>query len=69
MGKKLVSILIPCYNAEKYLDDCLNAILNQSYDNIELIIVNDGSTDNSEKIIDSYYKKFNNFSKKLIKIN
>ena len=69
MEKGLVSILIPCYNCEKYLEDCLLAILNQSYSKVEVIIVNDGSTDNSEKIIDKYTKLFDNFGKKIIKIN
>lgn len=42
-----VSIIIPCYNAEKYIKDCIFSALNQVYTNIEVIIVNDGSTDNS----------------------
>lgn len=46
-----VSIIVPVYNAENYITDCLNSILNQSYSNIELIIINDGSTDSSETII------------------
>lgn len=69
MLKDLVSIVIPCYNAEKYLNDCLSALLNQTYKKIEVIIVNDGSTDNSEKIIDSYEKKFKKNNMKLLKIN
>lgn len=44
---KLVSIIVPIYNAEKFIDKCLNAIVNQSYQNIEIILVNDGSTDQS----------------------
>lgn len=69
MEKGLVSIVIPCYNAEKYLDDCLSALLNQTYKKLEVIIVNDGSTDNSENIIDNYIGKFKNNGMKLIKIN
>ena len=69
MNDELISIVIPCYNAEAFLDDCLKAILNQTYKNIELIIVNDGSTDNSEKIIDSYKDKFEKKKIKFIKIN
>lgn len=69
MKKELISIVIPCYNASEFLDDCLKSILNQTYENIELIIVNDGSTDNSEEIIDSYKKKFDKKKINLIKIN
>lgn len=48
------SIIVPVYNVEKYLKKCLDSILNQSYDNFEVIIINDGSTDSSEEIIKSY---------------
>lgn len=65
----VVSVMIPCYNGEKYIDKCLTSLLNQTYDNIEVIIVNDGSTDTSENIIDSYINKFKNSGKKLIKLN
>lgn len=47
----LVSVIIPVYNKEKYLKDSILSVLNQTYSNIEVIIINDGSTDNSEKII------------------
>lgn len=69
MKDDLISILIPCFNAEQFLVDCLEALINQSYQNIEVIIVNDGSTDNSENIIDSYVTKFKDKRKKLIKLN
>ena len=46
-----VSILIPLYNAEKYISETIDSVLNQKYENWECIIVNDGSTDNSEKIV------------------
>ena len=46
----LISIVIPIYNAEKYLEECLNSIKNQTYKNIEVIMVNDGSKDDSETI-------------------
>lgn len=57
MQKKLVSILIPFKNTATYLDDCLQSILNQSYKNWELIIVDDASTDNSFNIVNAYAEK------------
>lgn len=55
----LISIIIPIYNAEKWIERCINSILNQNYTKIELILVNDGSTDSSGRICDSYEKKDN----------
>lgn len=55
--KDLVSILVPCYNGEKFLDRCFECLLKQTYKNIEIIVVNDGSTDNSENIILKYKKE------------
>ena len=49
-----ISVLIPVYNAENYLKKCIESVLNQVYKNLEIIIVNDGSTDSSQKIIDEY---------------
>lgn len=54
-----VSIIIPCYNAEKYIEETIKSVLNQTYKNWELIIVNDGSTDNSATILNQYLKKDN----------
>ena len=55
----LLSIIIPAFNIEQYISRCLDSIINQSYKNIEIIVVNDGSTDNTGDIIDSYVKKDN----------
>lgn len=63
-----ISVIVPVYNVEKYLDNCLNSLANQTLKDIEIIIVNDGSTDNSQKIIDKYVKKFSNF-KSFVKEN
>ena len=51
------SIIVPVYNVEKYLEKCLESILNQTFKDFEAIIVNDGSTDNSQEIIDKYVNK------------
>lgn len=55
--KELVSIVVPIYNVEKYLGRCVDSILAQSYENLELILVNDGATDNSSKIAREYEAK------------
>ena len=52
-----ISIIIPVYNTEKYLVKCIDSLLYQSLEDIEIICVNDGSTDNSQKILDNYAKK------------
>ena len=49
-----ISIIVPVYNVEKYLKRCIDSILNQSFTDFELILVDDGSTDNSGEIIDEY---------------
>lgn len=52
-----VSIIVPVYNTKSYLDKCLNSIINQTLKEIEIIVINDGSTDNSQAIINQYVKK------------
>lgn len=52
-----ISIIVPVYNSEKYLRKCLDSLINQTFKDIEIIMINDGSTDNSEKIIKEYQKK------------
>lgn len=55
--KELISVIVPVYNVEKYLPECIESILNQSYKNIEIILVDDGATDSSGKICDLYAEK------------
>lgn len=55
--EEIFSIIIPVYNCEKYLEKCINSILNQTYKKFELILIDDGSTDNSAVICDNYSKK------------
>lgn len=54
--KPLISIVVPVYNDEPFLDECLSSIVNQKYQNLEIILVDDGSTDKSSKILDEYAK-------------
>lgn len=54
MKKIKISVIIPIYNVEQYLSQCLDSIINQTYTNLEIILINDGSTDNSEKICNQY---------------
>ncbi|HEM6032604.1 TPA: glycosyltransferase family 2 protein, partial [Streptococcus suis] len=61
----LISVIVPVYNVEKYLSQCLESIINQTYKNIEILLINDASTDNSKQIcqhyaqLDSRIKLFN----------
>lgn len=57
---KKISVIIPVYNTEQYLEKCIESVLNQTIDGLEVIIVNDGSTDNSLDIINKYQKKHKN---------
>lgn len=56
MDKIKVSVVIPVYNSEKYMEKCLESILNQTLKEIEIIVINDGSKDNSLKKIEKYEK-------------
>lgn len=51
---KKVSVIIPAYNAEKYLEECLNSLISQTYGNIEIIVVDDGSGDRTQQILQTY---------------
>ena len=66
----LISVIVNCHNGEKYLIECINSILNQSYKNLEIIFWDNCSTDDSKKIIDRFkdkrIKKFK--SKKFVKL-
>ncbi|HFU4000661.1 TPA: glycosyltransferase [Streptococcus suis] len=55
--EELISVIVPIYNVENYLHECLDSILNQTYQNLEIILVDDGSTDSSGKICDDYAAK------------
>ena len=67
--KPKISIIIPVYNAEKYLDRCFESILANKYDKLEIIPVNDGSKDNSQKIIEQYKEKYPDIFKPIIEEN
>ena len=55
---KKISVIIPVYNTEKYLRRCFDSVIAQDYKNLEIVIINDGSEDNSEQIINEYKKKY-----------
>ncbi len=57
MDKGLVSVIVPVYNVKAYLEKCINSILNQTYENLEVLIVDDGSTDGSSDICDQFLEK------------
>lgn len=57
MKKKLLSVIIPVYNVEKYIEKCLESVINQTYKNIEIILINDGSTDSSLEKCEIFAKK------------
>lgn len=63
--KDKITVIIPVYNVENYLERCLKAVLYNTYTNLEIICVNDGSTDNSKKILEDYSQR----DKRVIVIN
>jgi len=64
----LISIIVPCYNQAQYLNACLQSVMEQSYENWECIIVNDGSPDNTAEVVEIWTKKDNRF-KYIYKVN
>lgn len=63
------TFIVPVYNGEKYISQCLESIINQKYDNFEIIIINDGSTDKSEAILTNYQKRYPKKIKLISQIN
>ena len=55
--KKLISVIVPVYKTEKYIKQCVDSILNQTYKNLEIILVDDGSPDGCPEICDKYAKQ------------
>ncbi len=55
---ELIFIIIPVFNGERFLSECLDSILNQTYKKFEIIIINDGSTDSTQSIINQYKKRY-----------
>ena len=51
---ELISVIVPAYNAEKCIKRCLNSIMNQTYRNLQIIVINDGSADGTKKILEEY---------------
>lgn len=64
-----VSVIVPVYNVEKYLNKCLNSLVNQTLKGIQIIVVNDGTKDNSQKIIDDYVINYPDKVFSFIKVN
>ena len=55
--KPKVAIIVPIYNVEKYLKDCLDSLIHQTYENLEIVLIDDGSTDKSIEIAKKYFEK------------
>lgn len=69
MGRPKVSVIVPVYNTEKYLRKCLDSLVNQTLYEVEIVVVNDGSTDGSEVILEEYEKKYSDKFKLMHKGN
>ena len=59
-GSKKVSIIIPCYNQAEFVPEAIESALNQTYKNVEIVVINDASKDNSSQVIQSYANKHTN---------
>ena len=59
MNEELISVIVPIYNGEKYLAECVYSIINQTYKNIEILLMNDGSTDSSLSLCENFAKEDN----------
>jgi glycosyltransferase involved in cell wall biosynthesis len=57
MKKELISIIVPVYQVKDYVEECINSLLNQTYSDIEILLIDDGSTDGSGEICDKYAEK------------
>lgn len=68
MSENLISIIVPVYNSEKYLRAAIHSLLNQTYQNIEVILINDGSTDGSQELISSFQKRIKELNYIILKI-
>ena len=61
MSSTLISVIVPCYNQAQYLDECLQSVLDQTYENWECLIINDGSPDNTEEVAKKWIEKDSRF--------
>lgn len=57
MSTPLLSVIFPCYNVELYLEECVKSILKQTYSNLEILLIDDGSTDKTSLLCDEFFKK------------
>ena len=57
MNQPLLTVIVPCYNVEKYIDKCVSSIVNQTYSNLEILLINDGNTDQTGKLCDTWQEK------------